>query len=103
MHEQTHEVVSPCVESEQHPDSYIVNASLHGPVHGFSVPCIVAFRSCRMEDFVILSVVSLLEQDVCAYPGFLQLPVVLDCSCRNIHIYPPDCPVPVVGAVYRLD
>ena len=46
--------------------------------------------------------VGLLEQDICANAGFLQLTVVLYSGGGNIYIHPADISVFVMDAVYSL-
>ena len=99
VHEKSCEVISVGVQAEKHPYPHIVYPALHCPVHSFSMPGVVAFRTCRVEGFIVRLVVSLLEKYVSADTGVLQFPIVLYGSGSYIHIHPADCPVAVMCPV----
>ena len=69
VHEKTGKFIAVHLQPEQYAQSHIVNAALHGSVHGFCVVIIIALRSCGMQFFVALLMVSLLEQDIGADAG----------------------------------
>ena len=72
-------------------------------VHRLGVVGVVVFRAGGMEKLVIFFVVGLLEKDIGADAGFLQLPVVFHSRRRNVDVDPADRPVFVLDAVDGLD
>jgi hypothetical protein len=78
VHQQADELVAVVAEAEQDADAHVVTAAFLGSVHGFSMPGVVALGAGGVQALVILLVVSLLEQDVCADAGFVQLAVGFD-------------------------
>ena len=52
-----------------------------------------------MKLLISFFVISLLKQDVCSYPGLMELPVVLHSCRRYIYIHTADCAVLVLYAV----
>ena len=101
MHQKPCKLVSERIQSEKHADSDIVYASLHGPVHGFRMPGIVALGSGRMKRLVSVLAIRLLKEYVCAYPGFFQPAVILRRGGGDVHVHPADGPVPVMRSVNR--
>ena len=103
MHQQPNEVIAVCLQPEQHPDAHVVNAARHGAVHGLGVIGVIMFRPRGVQSFIVLPVIRLLKQDVRPDAGLLQLPVILHRGGSNVHVHPPDGPVPVLDAVNRAD
>ena len=60
---------------------------------------VVVFRPRRMKLEIAFLVVSLLEEDVCADPGFFEETVIVDSRCRNIDVYAADSSVFMLDAV----
>ena len=71
MHEKAGELVAVQLQPEQHAAAHIVDAALHGPVHGLGVVIVIMLRSRGMQFFIAFFVVSLLEKDVGADTGIL--------------------------------
>ena len=105
MHQQSHEVVAVGVQAEQYTDTYIIDSSLHGAVHGLRMVGIVALRTSGVKLFVILLVVRFLEQNVGTDTGLVQATVILYRGRSNIYVYPTDGSVLVldtIDSLYRL-
>jgi len=103
MHQQSYEVITIGVQTEQYADTYVVDATLHSTVHRFGVVGIITFRSRGMQGFVMLFAVSLLKKDISADASLLQQPVVLHCSGGYVDIHPADGPILVMNAVDGAD
>ena len=99
MHEQAHEIILIRVQAEQNTQAHIVDAAFHGAVHRFGVISVVALRPCRVEGFVILLLIGLLEKDIRADAGILQLAIILHRSGCNVHIHAADGSVLVMDAI----
>ncbi len=88
------ELVAVAFQAEQHAQAHVVDAALHGAVHGFGVVIVIMLGARGMELFVALLVVGLLEQDVGADARLPEHPVIFHRGCGDIHIHPAD------GAVF---
>ena len=97
VHQQPGELIAVQLQAEQHAQAHVVNAALHGPVHGLGVVAVVALGAGGVQVLVALLVVGLLEQDVGADARLLQLAVVLHGGGGDVHVHPAD------GAVFVLD
>ena len=103
VHEQPHEIVAVHVEPEEHAAAHIIDAALHGPVHGLRMIGIVMLGSRGMELFIIFLMIGLLEQNVGANARLLQPAVVLHRGGGNVHIHPADGAVLVLDGINGLD
>ena len=70
MHKQADKIIAIHVQAKENPDTHVVDAALHGTVHSFGMIGIVALWSGRVQFFVALLIVGLLEQDIGADTGF---------------------------------
>ena len=105
VHELPDQFVTVVVQPVEHSATDIVAASFLSPVHRLSMIAVVALRPGRMQSFVILLVVGLLEQDVRTYTGFMQLPVVFHSGSGNVDVDTTDGSVAGLGGIdgfYRL-
>ena len=102
MHEESDEIVTVEVETEQHAASDIVDSALHRAVHRLGVVGVVVFRTGRVQLLVRLFVVGLLKQDVRADAGILELAVVFDRGRGDVHVHAADRAVFVLDAVNRV-
>ena len=105
MHQQSHKIITVGVQAEQYTDTYIIDSSLHGAVHGLRMVGIVALRTSGVKLFVILLVVRFLEQNVGTDTGFVQAAVILYRGRSNVYVYPANGSVLVLDAIdglYRL-
>ena len=103
VHDQAGELILVQLKTEQNAQAHIVDAAFHRAVHGFRVVIVVVLGACGMEMFVALLVVGLLEEDIGADPGLLELPVILHRRRRDIDIDSSDVAVLVMDAVDRFD
>ena len=103
MHEQAYQIITVGIQAEQDTDSYIIDASLHGTVHGFRMIGIVALGASGMQLFVVFLVIGFLEKNICTDTGFLQAAVVLHGSGCDIDVYPADGTILVLDAVDGLN
>ena len=103
MHEQSHHVVAVVRQSEQRPDTHIVDATQHGAVHRLGVVCPVALGPRRVQSLIGSAVVGLLEEDIGANARILQSSVVLHRSGRNVHVYAAYRPILMAYRVDGLD
>ena len=67
VHQQPGEVVSVVVQSEKYAYAHVVDTCFHSTVHSLGMICVITLRSVGVERLVVLFVVRLLEQDICAY------------------------------------
>ena len=103
MHEQGRKFVTIAFQTEEHAQAHIVDAALHGAVHGFGMPGIIMLGARGVELFVALLVVGLLEQDVGADARILEHPVFFHGGGRDVHVDAADGPVLVADAVDGAD
>ena len=103
VHQQAGKLILVALETEQHAETYIVDAALHCTVHRLSVIRIVVLGADRMQLEIALLVVGLLEQDIGADAGLLELAVILDRGRRDVDIDAADRTVFVLDAVNCLD
>ena len=71
MHQDADEIIFVKVQAEKHSASHVIDAALHGSVHGLRVVCVIALRAGRMQILVGFLVVCLLEKDICSDACFL--------------------------------
>ena len=71
VHQQPGELVAVQLQPVKHAQPHVVDAALHGAVHGLGVVGVVVFGAGGMELFVALLVVRLLKEDVGADASLL--------------------------------
>ena len=103
VHEKTCKFIAVFVETEEHAETDVVNAALHGSVHRFRVVIVVVFRTRRMEFMIAVFVVCFLEENVGADAGFFQFFVIFHRGRRDIHVDAADIAVFMVDGIDRLD
>ena len=103
VHEKTCKFIAVFVETEEHAETDVVNAALHGSVHRFGVVIVVVFRTRRMEFMIAVFVVCFLEENVGADAGFFQFLVIFHRGRRDIHVDAADIAVFMVDGIDRLD
>ena len=69
---------APVEQAEQHADADVVDAGLHGAVHGGDAPVVVLLAAAEVDLAVGLAVVGLLEELVGADAGRLELAELVD-------------------------
>ena len=99
VHEQAGKLILVPLQPEQHAQAHVVDAALHGPVHGLGVIGVVVLGSGGMQGLVGLLVIGLLEEDVRADACVLELAVVLHGGGGDVHVDPADGTVLVLHAV----
>ena len=97
VHEKSRELVAVKLKSEEYTQAYVVDSALHSAIHRLGVVVVVVLRACGMKLLVALFVVCLLEEDVCADSGVVELFVVLDGGGGDVYVNAADC------AVFMLD
>ena len=100
VHKKSCKFISVEIKPEKHTDSHIINTALHGSVHCLGVVIVVVLGTCGMELFVTLFIVGFLN--VCADSGFLELFIIFNGCCGNVHINPSDCTVLVIDRINGL-
>ena len=103
VHEKPGKLVAVQLQAEEHPQAHVVDAALHGPVHGLGVVAVVALGAGGVQVLVALLVVGLLEQHVGADARLLQLAVVLHGGGGDVHVHPADGPVFMLDGVDGVD
>ena len=103
MHEQSCELVTISLKSEQYTKSDIIDTPLHRTIHRLGVICVIMLWSGWMQFLVSFLIISLLEQNVGSDSCILQLAVILNGCCRDVDIHTTDCTVLVLDAVDRID
>ena len=103
VHEEGGEFVAVAFEAEEYAESDVVDAALHGAVHGLGVVGVVVLGTGGMELLVAFLVVGLLEEDVGADAGVLELAVVLDGGGGDVDVDAADGAVLVLDVVDGLD
>ena len=103
MHQQTCEIILISIEAKQYTQTDVINACLHCAVHSLSVISIITLRTCRVQGFVILLVVGLLEEDISTDTGILEFLIVFDSSRSNVDIDAAYRSVLVMNAVDSLN
>ena len=103
VHQESCEFIAILVQTEEYTKAHIVDAALHGAVMSLGVVGIVMLGAGGMELLIALLVVGLLEEDVGADAGLLELAVVLHGGGGDVHIYPADIAVFVVDGIDGLD
>ena len=86
MHEQTGKLVAVELQAKEHAQADVINAALHGAVHRLGVVGVVVLGSRGMQRFIALFVVGLLEEDIGADAGVVELFVVLDGGGGDIDV-----------------
>ena len=97
MHQQACKLIAVQLQTEEDAQTHVIDAAFHGPVVGLGVVGVVALGAGGVQLFVRFLVVGLLEEDVGADAGFLQLAVVLHGGGSDVDIDTAD------GAVLMLD
>ena len=103
VHEQTGELVLIHLQTEQNTQTNVVDTAVHRTVHSLGVVVVIVLRTCRMQLEVALLVVGLLEQNVSANAGVLQLAVILDRGRRNVDVDTSNRTVFVLDGVNGVD
>ena len=103
VHQQAHELVTVAAEPEQDADAHVVAAAFLGAVHRLGVPLVVALGAGGVQALVVFLVVGLLEQDVRADTGFVQLAVGVHVRRGDIDIDAADAVPAFADAVDGLD
>ena len=93
VHEQTDEIVTVQGQAEKDPKAHVVNAALHGAVHGFCVVGVIALRSFRMQELVLFLVVRFLKELIGSNARLMKFFVVFNGGSGNIDVDAPDGPV----------
>ena len=91
------------VQAEEDAHADIIDASLHGPVHGRKVVEVVGFRPLGVHPAERVVVVRLLEELVGADAGLLQLAVGVHRQGGDVDVDAADLAVAPLHAVYRLN
>ena len=99
MHEESDEIVTVEVETEQHAASDVVDSTLHRAVHRLGVIRVIVLGSGRMQLLVRLFIVGLLEENIGSDTRFLEFAVVLDSGCGDVDVHPADRAVFVLDSV----
>ena len=103
VHEQADEVVFIHVEPKEHAAAHVVDAALHRAVHRLGVVGVVALRPRRMQVFVRLFIIGLLEEDIRPDTRLLEAAVVFDRRGGDVDVHAADRAVFVLDAVDRFD
>ena len=103
MHQKPSKFITVHFQTKQNSQSYIIDAALHGTVHGFCMICIVVLWSRRMEFFIAFFMIRFLKQNVGSDSCILQFTVVLHRGGCNIHIDTTDSPIFMFDAVNGFD
>ena len=103
VHQQGSKLILIHLEAEQNAQAHVVDAALHGPVHGLGVVGIVTLGAGGMEPLIALLVIGLLEEDVGADARVLEPAVVLHGRRGDVHVHAADGAVLVVDGVNRFD
>ena len=103
VHDQPRELILVQFQPEQHAQAHVVDAALHGAVHGLGVPGVVVLGTGGVQALVALPVIGLLEQDVGADARVLELSVVLHRRGGDVHVHAADVAVLVVDGVNGID
>ena len=61
MHQKSCKVIAVHIQAEQDTDPYVVNPGFHGTVHSFCVISVIMFRAGRMQNFIVVFMICLLE------------------------------------------
>ena len=102
VHKKSCKLIAVKLKPEKHTDSHIINTALHGSVHCLGVAIVVVLGTCGVELFVTLFIVGFLKKNVCADSGFLELFIIFNGCCGNVHINPSDCAVLVIDRINGL-
>ncbi len=97
VHDEPRELVAVALQAEEHTQPHVVDAALHGAVHGLGVPVVVALGAGGMKLLIALLVVRFLEQDVGTDLGLLQHAVLVHRGGGDVHVHAAD------GTVFVLD
>ena len=103
MHQKAGKFVFVSLKAKEDAETDIVDAALHGAVVGLGVVGVVMLGTGGVQLFVALLVVGLLEEDVGANAGFLELAVVLHRRRGDVDVDAADVAVLVVDAVNCVD
>ena len=101
--EQARELVAVLLEAKEHAQAHVIDAPVHGAVHGLGVVVVVMLgpRGVKLE--VALLVVGLLEEDVGPDSRVLEHAVLLHRSGGDVHVHAANGTVLVLDRVDRLD
>ena len=103
MHQQAHEIIAVGRQAVKYADAHVVTATQLGAVHSLGVIAVVAFGSRRVQRLVVLTVISLLEQDVGAYAGGLEFLIGLNLGSGNIDVQAADFSITHLGVIDGVD
>ena len=103
VHQQARELIAVPLQSKQYAQAHIVDAALHGPVHGFRVVVIVVLGAGGVQLLIALLVVRLLEENIGADAGLFQHPVLLHRGGGNVDVDAADIAVFVVDGIDGFD
>ncbi len=93
MHQKPCKFIAVFIKTEEDAYSYVINTALHCSVHSFGMICIIVFRPCRVQNFIIFLMICFLKQDICAYACLFELSVIFNGCCGNININTANCSV----------
>ena len=103
MHKKACKLILIALKSKEHSKTYIINATLHSPVHGFCMIAVVMLWSCWMQLLVAFLVVSFLKQYIGSDSCVSKLFVVFYSCSSDIYINPSYRSVLVIHTVNSLD
>ena len=103
VHQQRGEFIAVQFQPIEHAQAHVVDAALHGAVHGLGVISVVVLRAHGMQRFIALFVVRFLEKDVRADARVLEPFIILHRRGRDVHVYAANRAVLVVNGIDGLD